>query len=179
MSSSYYFDSLAPSWLAADPGYIAALRTHLLDRMALQGYQPTVLPVVTRAGGDVPAPVGMVLLRVSVTVEEFDVDMGDGNEPAAAPRPAPSSGERYESKPELIASGDVPRGHLLAQQVDPDTAHVVPLDDVIVHDFGPACPCGPTPRPEARPDGTYGWVVVHHSLDGREQHEPDYGAAGE
>ncbi len=38
------------------------------------------------------------------------------------------------------------------------------------------CPCGPRVEPVPRPDGSFGWVYVHHSLDGREQHEP---AAGE
>ena len=47
------------------------------------------------------------------------------------------------------------------------TAHVIPVDDLIAHeDEGDDCPCGP--------DTKYvegGKVIVHHSLDGREQSE--------
>lgn len=52
------------------------------------------------------------------------------------------------------------------------TVHVVPVNDLIVHDEeSDDCPCGP--RVEAVPDdeGYIGWVVVHNSLDGREAHE--------
>lgn len=52
------------------------------------------------------------------------------------------------------------------------TVHVYPVDDHIEHDCsGDDCPCGPTTEPAERPDGSYGWLVVHHSLDGREQAE--------
>ena len=52
--------------------------------------------------------------------------------------------------------------------------HVAPNSDLIVHtDDG--CPCGPTIEPVERGDGTIGWLIVHHSLDGREQHEPQPG----
>lgn len=179
MSSRYYLDSLVPSWLAADPGYLAALRQHLLDRMTLQGYQPEATPVITRAGGDVPPPIGTVLLRATVTVAEFDIDMGDGNEPPPAARPAPAGSERYESEPELSAADDIPPGRWLVQQTDVDAAHVVPLDDVIVHDFDANCPCGPTPKSVPSAVDPSGVLVIHHSLDGGEQQEADYGAAGE
>ena len=43
--------------------------------------------------------------------------------------------------------------------------HVVPLDDLIVHEFNFDCVCGPTPDPDE------GKVVIHHSLDGRERDE--------
>jgi len=46
--------------------------------------------------------------------------------------------------------------------------HVVPRDDLIEHDINEECACGPTPRAEKRDDGSVGWVIVHHSLDGRE-----------
>ncbi len=54
-----------------------------------------------------------------------------------------------------------------AEQVNPTTVHVVPLDDLIEHNTGDpeSCPCGPT-----LDDG----VVIHHSLDGREFSEDDY-----
>jgi len=31
--------------------------------------------------------------------------------------------------------------------------------------------CGPTVEPVVRDDGSMGWLIVHHSLDGREQHQ--------
>lgn len=51
--------------------------------------------------------------------------------------------------------------------------HVVPHNDLISHttDHGD-CLCGPTTRPEPQPDGSVSWILVHHSLDGREHHEP-------
>jgi hypothetical protein len=49
-------------------------------------------------------------------------------------------------------------------------AHVRPVDDVIEHDFSADCICGP--RLEQTDEGD-GVVVVHHSLDGREEHEED------
>lgn len=50
--------------------------------------------------------------------------------------------------------------------------HVVPIGDLIEHDSdGGDCPCGPTVEPVPRDDGSMGWMHVHHSLDGREQHE--------
>lgn len=76
--TAYCFESLAPSWLVHDGGYRAALSQHMRDRMELQGYD-IVTPIRIRdAGGDVPPPVGMRLLRVEVEVEEFDVEVGDG-----------------------------------------------------------------------------------------------------
>ncbi|MET9517427.1 hypothetical protein [Streptomyces sp. NPDC002994] len=76
--STYGFESLVPSWLMHDGGYRAGLTQHMRDRMELQGYN-VVGPVRIRdAGGDVPPPVGMILLRVETTVEEFDVEVGEG-----------------------------------------------------------------------------------------------------
>ncbi|MBT3077656.1 MULTISPECIES: hypothetical protein [Streptomyces] len=54
----------------------------------------------------------------------------------------------------------------LTKQTAADTVHAVPLDDGIVHDFTPGCPCGPAPQ--AVPGGV---VLVHASLDGREHQE--------
>lgn len=52
-----------------------------------------------------------------------------------------------------------------------DVVHVIPLDDLIVHDENDECPCGPTTEPVQRDDGSFGWTVLHHSLDGRERYE--------
>lgn len=53
------------------------------------------------------------------------------------------------------------------------SVHVYPLGDLVEHDTGKceACVCGPTPRPVKNDDGSVGWVIVHHSLDGRELRE--------
>lgn len=50
--------------------------------------------------------------------------------------------------------------------------HVYPVNDLIKHNVdGGDCMCGPTTEAVSDNDGSYGWVVIHHSLDGREQHE--------
>ena len=49
--------------------------------------------------------------------------------------------------------------------------HVVPVGDLIEHELTDDCPCGVTPEPVGRDDGSFGWVVIHHSLDGREARE--------
>lgn len=50
--------------------------------------------------------------------------------------------------------------------------HVYPVGDLIEHDTeGDQCPCGPTTEPVFREDGSNGWLLVHHSLDGREASE--------
>ncbi|MFF8482308.1 hypothetical protein [Streptomyces antibioticus] len=70
-------------------------------------------------------------------------------------------------------------GQWLAQEVSDTAVHVVPLDDLIVHTFSKACPCGPRSRViprEGRPDGR---VHTHHSLDGREFEEPDFATEDE
>lgn len=51
------------------------------------------------------------------------------------------------------------------------TVHVVPVRDLIEHDDSEDCTCGPTTEPVERDDGSFGWLVVHHSLDGREASE--------
>lgn len=53
--------------------------------------------------------------------------------------------------------------------------HVFPVNDLIEHDrTGDDCVCGPEVEPVERDDGSIGWLVVHHSLDGREEREaPD------
>lgn len=49
--------------------------------------------------------------------------------------------------------------------------HVQPRGDLIAHETSEDCPCGPTAKPVVREDGSTGWLYIHHSLDGREQHE--------
>lgn len=51
------------------------------------------------------------------------------------------------------------------------TQHVVPVNDLVEHDSSTAsgeCVCGPRVEAVFREDGSNGWVIVHHSLDGRE-----------
>lgn len=53
-----------------------------------------------------------------------------------------------------------------------DVQHVLPVNDLIAHeDVGDECPCGPRLEAVKRDDGSVGWVVIHHSLDGREAGE--------
>lgn len=52
-----------------------------------------------------------------------------------------------------------------------DAVHVHPVGDLIEHDLTEDCTCGPQAQPVKRDDGSMGWVIVHHSLDGREQVE--------
>jgi hypothetical protein len=55
---------------------------------------------------------------------------------------------------------------------DPNVVHTYPVRDLIEHETdGEECPCGPSVEPVGRADGSYGWHVVHHSLDGREAGE--------
>lgn len=54
------------------------------------------------------------------------------------------------------------------------TVHTYPVDDLIDHETdGGDCICGPTVEAVFRRDGTNGWHVTHHSLDGREQSEAE------
>jgi hypothetical protein len=52
------------------------------------------------------------------------------------------------------------------------TVHVYPDRDLIEHNTDGDDDCGPTT--EAVPDGEggFGWLINHHSLDGRELREP-------
>ncbi len=55
-----------------------------------------------------------------------------------------------------------------------EPVHVFPINDLIDHDTdGGDCPCGPETIPVERDDGSFGWVVSHASLDGRERSESD------
>lgn len=52
------------------------------------------------------------------------------------------------------------------------TYHVYPTGDLIEHNTDDdSCLCGPELQPVEREDGSYGWLLVHHSLDGREANE--------
>lgn len=52
------------------------------------------------------------------------------------------------------------------------TLHVHPVGDLMEHDTDSEdCTCGPTTEPVVRDDGSIGWLIVHHSLDGRERSE--------
>lgn len=55
--------------------------------------------------------------------------------------------------------------------------HVMPLADIIQHDDSDDCVCGPLAEAAPRGDGSMGWLITHHSLDGREQREVSHGQA--
>jgi hypothetical protein len=50
------------------------------------------------------------------------------------------------------------------------TLHIIPISDEVGHDESEDCICGPDQEFVEGPEGT-GWLVIHHSLDGREQHD--------
>lgn len=50
------------------------------------------------------------------------------------------------------------------------TYHVEPANDLIEHAHH-GCVCGPTTSYVPQPDGSNGWLITHHSLDGRERNE--------
>ena len=53
-----------------------------------------------------------------------------------------------------------------------ETVHVLPVNDLVEHeDEGDGCVCGPRVEPVPCDDGSMGWLIVHHSLDGREENE--------
>ena len=53
------------------------------------------------------------------------------------------------------------------------TLHVLPINDLIDHTDSEDCICGPTIESIQHDDGTTDWIITHHSLDGRENHEND------
>lgn len=58
------------------------------------------------------------------------------------------------------------------------TVHTYPVGDIIEHDTdSDDCMCGPTTEAVECDDGTYGWTILHHSMDGREHHEPGHNRA--
>jgi hypothetical protein len=52
-----------------------------------------------------------------------------------------------------------------------DELHVLPIGDLVEHVTTEPCLCGPTTESVFRDDGSNGWMVVHHALDGRETGE--------
>lgn len=55
---------------------------------------------------------------------------------------------------------------------NPDVMHVHPVGDLIDHELtGDGCACGVRVEAVPRTDGSVGWLVTHHSLDGRETRE--------
>lgn len=49
------------------------------------------------------------------------------------------------------------------------SVHTLPVGDAVMHDGrGLMCICGPTVMRVLCVDGTSGWLMVHHALDGRE-----------
>lgn len=51
--------------------------------------------------------------------------------------------------------------------------HVTPIDDLIEHEESEDCVCVPRTTLIHCDDGSDGWVITHHSLDGRELAEVD------
>lgn len=52
------------------------------------------------------------------------------------------------------------------------TIHTIPLNDLVEHDTDTDdCICGPDVEAVFREDGSNGWHILHHSLDGRELDE--------
>lgn len=51
--------------------------------------------------------------------------------------------------------------------------HVLPIGDLVEHVSDDDCLCGPTSKLIKADDGSTQWLVIHHSLDGREAGEPD------
>lgn len=50
--------------------------------------------------------------------------------------------------------------------------HTYPVNDLVEHETeGDDCVCGVTIEPVEREDGSFGWHILHHSLDGRERFE--------
>ena len=58
-----------------------------------------------------------------------------------------------------------------ATVVPPAPAKQPTTDDIIEHEVTEDCACGPTVEPVKDDDGATGWLIVHHSLDGRERFE--------
>ncbi|MFF4596346.1 hypothetical protein [Amycolatopsis sp. NPDC001319] len=51
---------------------------------------------------------------------------------------------------------------------DDAVVHLVPIEDIVWHEFSDSCVCGPDSEPH-RPQaaGPDVWYVIHHALDGR------------
>ncbi|MER7507071.1 hypothetical protein ABTX82_01780 [Streptomyces lavendulae] len=55
------------------------------------------------------------------------------------------------------------------------TLHVLPIGDLVEHTSEDDCLCDPTAQPIESETGSIGWLMIHHSLDGRETRERDQG----
>lgn len=55
------------------------------------------------------------------------------------------------------------------------TVHTYPVNDIVEHDteHDGDCICGPTVEAVFLEDGSNGWQIIHHSLDGREEREEE------
>lgn len=62
----------------------------------------------------------------------------------------------------------VSSGWLVVEQAE--GVHVLPLGDGIDHP-DEDCICGPAVEPVKQEHGGIGWIITHHSLDGREHLE--------
>lgn len=58
-------------------------------------------------------------------------------------------------------------GRDLIRDDQSDELHVMPFADLVEHDPTEDCICGTRTEPVYRADGSNGWLVVHHALDGR------------
>jgi len=47
------------------------------------------------------------------------------------------------------------------------TQHVIPIGDLVEHECGEDCVCGPRAEPVKQEDGSVGWMLVHNALDDR------------
>jgi len=73
--STYYIESLVPSFLASDGGYIAVLKKYLFDIVSSQEWTVMDGPRRTwKSAGQilVEPPTGFVEVHIEVTVREFD-----------------------------------------------------------------------------------------------------------
>lgn len=48
-----------------------------------------------------------------------------------------------------------------------NTVHVLPVNDLVTHQEHDDCICGPNVEPVLSDDGSCGWLISHHALDGR------------
>lgn len=65
----------------------------------------------------------------------------------------------------------VTAGWKLDHSFDAAAVHIRPRADTIWHPLDDGCVCGPVVQPCRRRPGGDAWLVIHHSLDGREADE--------
>lgn len=58
-----------------------------------------------------------------------------------------------------------------AIEVESGVCHIVPIGDLVDHDQSDDCVCVPTSELVVNEGESDGWIVTHHSLDGRETAE--------